>query len=229
MGAEMNTRNMRYILLTGLLPTVSAFGETALQCAALTDNVTRLACYDRIFAAQLPSSAGQEGQESKAVLNLTETVRSSLDKGEAVIVVEKGGDALPADSAGETADIYTPLSLMYDLDKNDLRGLLGVREHNPMYLMPLWYNNSPNYAPGSPTRGTTVQEKFGQQKRAETKLQVSFKSKIAEDLFKTRADLWFGYTQRSDWQIYNQGRKSAPFRNTDYKPEIFLTQPVKAE
>lgn len=124
----------------------SAFGETALQCAALTDNVTRLACYDRIFAAQLPSSAGQEGQESKAVLNLTETVRSSLDKGEAVIVVEKGGDALPADSAGETADIYTPLSLMYDLDKNDLRGLLGVREHNPMYLMPLWYNNSPNYA-----------------------------------------------------------------------------------
>lgn len=107
----------------------SAFGETALQCAALTDNVTRLACYDRIFAAQLPSSAGQEGQESKAVLNLTETVRSSLDKGEAVIVVEKGGDALPADSAGETADIYTPLSLMYDLDKNDLRGLLGVREH----------------------------------------------------------------------------------------------------
>ncbi|ENW1156699.1 phospholipase, partial [Neisseria gonorrhoeae] len=95
MGAEMNTRNMRYILLTGLLPTASAFGETALQCAALTDNVTRLACYDRIFAAQLPSSAGQEGQESKAVLNLTETVRSSLDKGEAVIVFEKGGDALP--------------------------------------------------------------------------------------------------------------------------------------
>lgn len=194
MGVEMNIRNMRYILLTGLLPTASAFGETALQCAALTDNVTRLACYDRIFAAQLPSSAGQEGRESKAVLNLTETVRSSLDKGEAVIVVEKGGDALPADSAGETADIYTPLSLMYDLDKNDLRGLLGVREHNPMYLMPVWYNSSPNYAPGSPTRGTTVQEKFGQQKRAETKLQVSFKSKIAEDLFKTRADLWFGYT-----------------------------------
>ncbi len=201
----------------------SAFGETALQCAALTDNATRLACYDRIFAA------GQEGRESKTVLNLTETVRSSLDKGEAVIVVEKGGDALPADSAGETADIYTPLSLMYDLDQNDPRGLLGVREHNPMYLMPVWYNSSPNYAPTSPTRGITEQERFGQQKRAETKLQVSFKSKIAEDLFKTRADLWFGYTQKSDWQIYNQGRKSAPFRNTDYEPEIFLTQPVKAD
>ena len=60
-------------------------------------------------------------------------------------------------------------------------------------------------------------------------MQVSFKSKIAEDLFKTRADVWFGYTQKSDWQIFNQGRKSAPFRNTDYEPEIFITQPVKAD
>ncbi|PKT93094.1 phospholipase, partial [Neisseria meningitidis] len=128
---------------------------------------------------------------------------------EGFFVGKAGGGGVHADSAGESADIYTPLRLMYDLDKNYLRGLLGVRELNPMYLMPLWYSNSPNYAPGSPTRGTTVQEKFGQQKRAEATLQVSFKSKIAEDLFKTRADLWFGYTERSDWQMYNQGRKAA--------------------
>ena len=118
---------------------------------------------------------------------------------------------------------------MYDLDKNDTRGLLSVREHNPMYLMPVWYNSSPNYYPESPSRGVTTQEKFSEQKRLETKMQVSFKSKIAEDLFKTRADVWFGYTQKSDWQIFNQGRKSAPFRNTDYEPEIFITQPVKAD
>ena len=105
----------------------------------------------------------------------------------------------------------------------------SVREHNPMYLMPVWYNSSPNYYPESPSRGVTTQEKFSEQKRLETKMQVSFKSKIAEDLFKTRADVWFGYTQKSDWQIFNQGRKSAPFRNTDYEPEIFITQPVKAD
>ena len=90
-------------------------------------------------------------------------------------------------------------------------------------------NSSPNYYPESPSRGVTTQEKFSEQKRLETKMQVSFKSKIAEDLFKTRADVWFGYTQKSDWQIFNQGRKSAPFRNTDYEPEIFITQPVKAD
>lgn len=228
MGMEMNKQNMRYIFLIGLLPVASAFAETAVQCHNLKDDALRLACYDRIFAVRLPDMPGKSGQhEAKSVLNLTETVRSSLDKKEAVIVVDE--DVPSGDQAGATEATYTPLSLMYDLDRNDTRGLLSVREHNPMYLMPFWYNSSPNYSPSSPTRGITEQERFGQQKRAETKLQISFKSKIAEDLFKSRADLWFGYTQKSDWQIFNQGRKSAPFRNTDYKPEIFLTQPVKAD
>ena len=228
MEMEMNKQNMRYIFLIGLLPVASAFAETAVQCHNLKDDALRLACYDRIFAVRFPDMLGKSGRhETKPVLNLTETVRSSLDKKEAVIVVDE--DVPSGDQAGATEATYTPLSLMYDLDRNDTRGLLSVREHNPMYLMPFWYNSSPNYSPSSPTRGITEQERFGQQKRAETKLQISFKSKIAEDLFKSRADLWFGYTQKSDWQIFNQGRKSAPFRNTDYKPEIFLTQPVKAD
>lgn len=228
MGMEMNKQNMRYIFLIGLLPVASAFAETAVQCHNLKDDALRLACYDRIFAVRLPDMPGKSGQhEAKSVLNFTETVRSSLDKKEAVIVVDE--DVPSGDQAGDTEATYTPLGLMYDLDRNDTRGLLSVREHNPMYLMPFWYNSSPNYSPSSPTRGITEQERFGQQKRVETKLQISFKSKIAEDLFKSRADLWFGYTQKSDWQIFNQGRKSAPFRNTDYKPEIFLTQPVKAD
>ena len=157
-------------------------------------------------------------------------MRKSIEKKEAAIVFDNPTHPnISDDVLSETADSYTPLSLMYDLDKNDIRGLLSVREHNPMYLMPVWYNSSPNYYPESPSRGVTTQEKFSEQKRLETKMQVSFKSKIAEDLFKTRADVWFGYTQKSDWQIFNQGRKSAPFRNTDYEPEIFITQPVKAD
>ena len=59
-------------------------------------------------------------------------------------------------------------------------------------------------------------------------MQVSFKTKLLEDLFKTRADVWFGFTQKSDWQLWNQGKESAPFRNNDYAPELLITQPVKA-
>ena len=210
-----------------------AAADTALHCTTIQDNATRLACYDNIYSAQLPPRSPlpqAQTETAKTPVDLEQSVRKSIEKKEAAIVFDNPTHSNISDGVlSETADSYMPLSLMYDLDKNDIRGLLSVREHNPMYLMPVWYNSSPNYHPESPGRGVTTQEKFSEQKRLETKMQVSFKSKIAEDLFKTRADVWFGYTQKSDWQIFNQGRKSAPFRNTDYEPEIFITQPVKAD
>ena len=210
-----------------------AAADTALHCTTIQDNATRLACYDNIYSAQLPPQSPlpqAQTETAKTPVDLEKSVRKSIEKKEAAIVFDNPTHPnISDDVLSETADSYTPLSLMYDLDKNDTRSLLSVREHNPMYLMPVWYNSSPNYYPESPSRGVTTQEKFSEQKRLETKMQVSFKSKIAEDLFKTRADVWFGYTQKSDWQIFNQGRKSAPFRNTDYEPEIFITQPVKAD
>lgn len=208
---------------------VWAQAPAALACTALEDNALRLACYDRVYAAQLPAQqpiAVQAEENSKQVLDLKESLALSQQKREAALVF---AETPVSDGLDDLADAYTPLSLSYDLDKNDTRGLLSVREHNPMYLMPAWYNSSPNYTPESPARGKTEAERFSRQKRLEAKMQVSFKSKLMEDVFKTRADLWFGYTQKSDWQLYNQGRKSAPFRNTDYEPEIFLTQPVKAD
>lgn len=210
-------------------PSVWAQAPAALACTALEDNALRLACYDRVYAAQLPAQqpiAAQTEENNKQVLDLKESLALSQQRREAALVF---AETPVSDGLDDLADAYTPLSLNFDLDKNDTRGLLSVREHNPMYLMPAWYNSSPNYAPESPSRGVTEAERFSRQKRLEAKMQVSFKSKLMEDVFKTRADLWFGYTQKSDWQLYNQGRKSAPFRNTDYEPEIFLTQPVKAD
>lgn len=212
---------------------LAAADTAALHCTTIQDNATRLACYDNIYSAQLPPQSPlpqAQTETAKTPVDLEQSVRKSIEKKEAAIVFDNPIHPNISDEVlSETADSYAPLSLMYDLDKNDTRGLLSVREHNPMYLMPVWYNSSPNYYPESPSRDVTTQEKFSEQKRLETKMQVSFKSKIAEDLFKTRADVWFGYTQKSDWQIFNQGRKSAPFRNTDYEPEIFITQPVKAD
>ncbi|MFC5920681.1 phospholipase A [Neisseria weixii] len=215
-------------------PAAWALDAAALQCAAIVDNAMRLACYDKIYAAQLPPSqpmVASDTLDTKQPVDLAQTVNASIENKETTIVFdEKTDEQLLSESAlRDAADAYTPLSMMFDLDANDARGLLSVREHNPMYLMPAWYNSSPNYYPESPSRGVTAEEKFTEQKRLEAKMQVSFKSKLMEDVFKTRADLWFGYTQKSDWQLYNQGRKSAPFRNTDYEPEVFLTQPVKLD
>ena len=223
----------RFLLfaVAAALPAAAVANDAALQCTLLQDNALRLACYDKVFAAQLPPEQplSEHEADGKPQLDVVQSVRQSIGNKEATLVFDTPeGQAEPSQELADAAAAYTPLSQMYDLDANDPHGILTVREHNPMYLMPAWYNSSPNYAPSSPTRGAASQERFSDQKRIETKMQVSFKSKIAEDLFKSRADLWFGYTQKSDWQIYNQGRRSAPFRNTDYEPEIFITQPVKS-
>ena len=223
----------RFLLfaVAAALPAAAVANDAALQCTLLQDNALRLACYDKVFAAQLPPERplSEHEADGKPQLDVVQSVRQSIGNKEATLVFDTPeGQAEPSQELADAAAAYTPLSQMYDLDANDPHGILTVREHNPMYLMPVWYNSSPNYAPSSPTRGAALQERFSDQKRIETKMQVSFKSKIAEDLFKSRADLWFGYTQKSDWQIYNQGRRSAPFRNTDYEPEIFITQPVKS-
>ena len=121
---------------------------------------------------------------------------------------------------------YTPLSLAYDLDKNNERGTWSARPHRPMYVLPLFYSTNPNRNPSTPSQ-EEVDFTSDEMRNTELKLQVSIKTKVAEDLFGTSADMWFGYSQLSHWQVYNQ-KNSRPFRATDYEPEVFITQPVKA-
>lgn len=232
----MNLLRYSASVLAGTLPLfVQAAPDPGLRCTAIQDNALRLACFDKVYAAQFPPKKPLPAQKAQPKsVDLAKSVESSMEQKEAVVVFDEDtpqvqGSGFDPESLADAADAYTPLSQLYDLDENNPDGLLSLREHNPMYLLPVWYNTSPNYYPHSPTRGITDAQRFNGQKRAESKLQISFKTKIAEDLFKTRADLWFGYTQKSDWQLWNQGEESAPFRNNDYMPEIMLTQPVKAD
>ena len=57
---------------------------------------------------------------------------------------------------------------------------------------------------------------------SELKFQVSFQTKLVNNLFDQQADLWFGYTQVSYWQAFNTDI-SSPFRETNYEPEIFAS------
>ena len=218
------------VLATALPLAAQAADEAALQCALLQDNALRLACYDKIFNTLLPAAQPAEAASpaAKPQLDVVRSIQNSIEQKTPALVFENEGQFEPAPQLVEAAEAYTPLSSMYDLDANSAKGILTVREHNPMYLMPVWYNSSPNRRPHSQTRGITTAERFTDQKRMETKMQVSFKTKLLQDLFGTNADLWFGYTQVSHWQVY-KGSMSSPFRNTDYEPEIFLTQPVKAD
>ena len=95
-----------------------------------------------------------------------------------------------------------------------------------MYILPVFATFDPNRSPETPT-----QEEFtysrGEYEPVELKAQISFKTKVAQDLLDTNADLWFGYTQQMHWQVYNED-ESRPFRANDYMPELFVTLPVTA-
>lgn len=213
------------------------------QCSQIADNVGRLACYDKVAEKGANTLA-----EKKQPLDLVKTVETSIQEGKATPVLAGSNVNLakPEDNsqmtksadpkqdqailaqvgvAKEDLQHYTPLSLLYDLDKNDPKGILSVRPHQPMYVLPVFYNAQPNRHVKSPNR-ESVDYSDSQLMNLDSKMQISMKTKLFQDVFGTNADVWAGYTQQSYWQVYN--RHSRPFRSSDYQPEIFVTQPVKA-
>lgn len=248
--AKTSTKNSAKTATKTLIKTtvIPVDQQTLLTCSKITDNVARLACFDK-------TSVGKIEPEAKAPLDIAKTLEVSLKEGKAVPVLavdqtatvttttttitkneQKKLDHLVPNKQDKTilkqvgvtaADVekYTPLSVLYDLDKNDPKGILTIRPHLPMYVMPLWYNATPNYDIHSPTQDHVRASKDYLQ-HLDSKLQISMKTKLAQDVFDTNADVWLGYTQQSYWQVYN-GKSSRPFRSSDYQPEIFLTQPIK--
>lgn len=106
------------------------------------------------------------------------------------------------------------LTRRWDLDESRPRGHFVFIPHRQMYIMPLTYNFSPNRTPGHTGEVDAVKE-------AEAAFQLSMKVKLWQDVLGQDMDLWFGYTQRSFWQVYSVD-DSSPFRDTNYEPELLL-------
>ena len=86
--------------------------------------------------------------------------------------------------------------------------------YEPVYLMPVAFTPQPN------NEALINNSEVGQEK-IEVKFQLSTRAKIANNLLHKNGDLWFGYTQKSFWQLYNDA--SSPFRETNYKPELWFS------
>ncbi|WP_296405539.1 phospholipase A [Psychrobacter sp.] len=218
------------------------------KCADLKLPAARLACYDKVTVGE-ELTVGRE----KTPVDLAETVKATFSELRPTLVfatddaelnsvdktkVSPGAPTAAGNQklaeAGITVEdfaAYTPLSLAYDLDKNSEQGVWTVRPHQPIYLLPAYVQYDGNRRPQSPTLKPSESEfkDYGNKydDNVELKAQVSLKTKILEDVFDTNADVWFGYTQQMHWQVYNEAN-SRPFRATDYMPEFFITQPVKA-
>ena len=91
-----------------------------------------------------------------------------------------------------------------------------ITPYKPNYIM-VGYNPNGNTAP--------FEEAFPDEdiefREAEVKFQISFMFPVVQDIFGDNGDLYFAFTNRSFWQLFNDDL-SAPFRETNYEPEFFF-------
>jgi len=97
--------------------------------------------------------------------------------------------------------------------------------HRPVFVLPARGSNDPNEEPFRELASDDTPTTLNVQP-VEVKFQISFKTKLLNDLLGGPGDLWFGYTQQSHFQFYNSDA-SRPFRETNYEPELALSFPLR--
>ncbi len=123
----------------------------------------------------------------------------------------------PADNTANDSLVKERIERERAVESN--RSVLLAHKRN--YLLPLTYAAHPNsdvFEAGSSDFGTDLDN-------LEVQFQLSIKAALAESLFTEQDVLFAGVTVRAFWQAYNQDL-SAPFRETNYEPELFWVTPV---
>lgn len=116
------------------------------------------------------------------------------------------------------------MSQRWELGSSSRKGTFLVTPYKPLYVTAGRWSSSPNVQPYSENPAYSLPFKVNYN-NYEAKFQLSLKTKIFQNIFKTGGDLWVGYTQKAHWQVYNT-HLSRPFRELNYEPELILNFPV---
>lgn len=210
-------KKLGWLLLVGMAP---ATAQDFAACASLVDDAQRLRCYDTRVGSG--ASASPRPPDHPASSNAASPAKPLPAP------VERRG-AAPASAASAS----TALSRRWGLDPAAPVAPFTFQPHRQNYLLPVAYTSAVNTTPYQPTldalAGAGLIPKTTLPLDAtEARFQLSLKVKLWDDVLPGGADLWFGYTQQSAWQVYNRDI-SSPFRSTDYAPEAMLTWRTDAD
>jgi len=128
-----------------------------------------------------------------------------------------------APATREPEDEPSLLGERWGIGISDRDSRFDLRPHKASYLLIGRRSDAPNTLPASPTKEPLTEPLDIDP--TEAKFQFSFKVKLAD--FENNianlppAALWVGYTQQSQWQVYNP-HVSRLFRETNYEPEVML-------
>jgi phospholipase A1 len=127
----------------------------------------------------------------------------------------------PEESVLPSAPAGGGLTERWELDAASTREPNYIRPHRQNYALLARWSDEPNQdvlnAAAGAVDATPLQS-------VELEYQLSFKVKLLNDTL-LGGDVWAAYNQLSHWQAYNWSQ-SAPFRETNYEPELIWTLPV---
>ena len=169
-------------------------------CVGIVSNNDRLACFDAIYT-----------------VGSNPTVAAMPDSTHPTATHTLSAQANVTEAAPQKVSL---LDQRWELSPESKLGTWQIRAYQPVYALPLFWTSDKNTVPTSPNPDNTVTNPQNIQS-TESKIQFSFKTKAAQNLFGDNGDIWLGFTQSSRWQLYN-GDTSRPFRETNYEPEASL-------
>ena len=196
-------------------------------CAAIESDAARLTCYDHAFGrsardTQAADAAASQASELARQRRDAATPDDNASLGERARhrlgAVFSNDDAYAA--ARANAGKGSLLDSRWELASDSKLGVFQMRAYKPVYLLPAFWTSDVNETPSSPNPDNTMPVPL-ELTSVEAKFQISFKTKIVENIFGDNGDLWTAFTQSSRWQVYN-GEQSRPFRETNYEPEAML-------
>ncbi|HET7267877.1 MAG TPA: phospholipase A [Oleiagrimonas sp.] len=218
----MSHRMVASLAVTAIAFAASAHAQQppppgAKACVSIETDSQRLACYDRAMGRPTDTAVGAPHETEPTTKTRTRRQRLfNRDKP----AWARSTVAGQSDTGTKPADSISLLDSRWELDEDTKLGTFNIRGYKPVYLMPVFYTTNVNNRPHSPSPDHAAD--FSQKlDKLEAKFQISFKTKLWQGVFGDTGDLWFGYTQDSHWQVYND-RISRPFRETDYMPEAML-------
>ncbi len=193
-----------FIVLVSAPTTAQAMSEIDRCVSAAT-----LTAEDSITLGELRQNCQREQALSVAEIEAVQTSTEALEEIAPITVAEAEVAVSPTESAIDQRIFF---------ERKEGWNSFVLLPHKPNYLLMSHNTQHPNEDPfrlAEPDKEIDLQH-------LEAKFQLSLKLPVARGLINHHGDLYFGYTNRSFWQILNKD-DSSPFRETNHEPEAWLS------
>jgi len=169
-----------------------------------------------VFSLAVSLGAAAQAVNTQCLTEVLADADDSTTVGELRTLCRERPSAAEAQPATKAVPVYEQSVLAERLAAEDIDAdrPFTITAHQPSYIM--WSAvDEPNVAPFLPL------EPNAQLDDSEMVFQFSVKVPIWRNMFGSDIDGFFGYTTKSYWQLFNDDF-SAPFRETNYQPELFV-------